>query len=148
MALTATLHLKRAFIAPVASPSTYVSAGTSGSIGGGGQRSEVNTREGEFRGYANGVTRLIIGSSTSREINVAFRALTPTQVALLKSMVGKTCLFRDTYGRRMYGSFLVTTETNIPMSGVANSTLLTDVGINFTEVTYVEGSSLPDGAGL
>jgi hypothetical protein len=148
MTLSATLHLKRAFIEPVTSgnyrdvsldPAQYVTAGTSGSIGGGGQRSQVGVQEGEFRTYANNVTRLIVGAASNKQLTFTLRALTPAQLSLLKTMVGKTCLFRDTYGRRMFGSFLVTTETDIPMSGTANSTLLTDVGIAFQEVTFTEG---------
>jgi len=139
MTLQAQVNLSRVFLSLAATPSTVVSCGSSGSIGGGGTRSDTYTQEGSFRAYANGVTRLILGAANSRVNALTLRALTPTQVDLVQTMLGKTCLFRDSYGRRFFGSFLITSATDLPLSGDANSTLLTDVAINFQQLTYVEG---------
>lgn len=138
MTLQATLQLDRAFLNLVADPSVYVSCGTSGAIGGGGQRQDIFARGGSFRTYANNVTRLILGATSNRVNTFALRALTPAQLAILNQMVGQTVLFRDTYGRRIYGSFLITTATDIPHSGKAHDDLKTDVGITFVELTYDE----------
>jgi hypothetical protein len=126
-----TAHLTRSFIAPVTNQTAYVYAGTT-------SRSETGEQQGEFRQYAGGVTRLVVGAGKTKTLTITWRALTPDQVAALKAMVGKTCIFRDTYGRKVFGSFLVTSETDIPLSGTANSTLKTDVQISLTEVTYTE----------
>lgn len=139
MTLSATLHLKRVFLAPVDNFAGYVTCGSSGSIGGGGQRTSQVDVEGSFRTYANGNTRVILGSAVAKTHTVTLRALTAAQVIAVQAMVGKTCLFRDTYGRRKYGSFLVTTQVDMPLSGVANSTLISDIGITFQEVSYTEG---------
>lgn len=139
MALQVTLELDRAFFSLVSDPTQVVACGTAGSIGGGGGRSDVSTQEGAFRTYANNVTRLILGAAKTRVNSLALIALTPDQVTTLEGMVGKTVLFRDTYGRRIYGSFLITTRTDRPLSGRPNETLKTDIAIDFQQVTYDEG---------
>lgn len=139
-ALTGTLHLTAAHLAQVNQPSTDVASGTAGSVGGGGSRNDDRQLSGEFRNYANGVTRLILGSATSRTQTFALRALTPYQVQVVDSLMGKTCVFRDTYGRKVFGSFIETSKTDIPLSdtpGHAGS-LLTDVAITFVSITYDE----------
>lgn len=130
MPLTTSIHLSLAFLHPVANPAAGISCGTAGSVGGGGSRSDNFEKTGDFRTYANGVVRVITGTSVMRSISVALRALTPDQVDAVMAMVGQTCCFRDTYGRVVFGSFLITTLTDIPLSNLA------DVGITLTEVTY------------
>lgn len=139
MSLIASVSLNRSFIALASNPANFVVCGTAGSIGGGGQKQDVITQEGDFRNYANFVTRLILGAAKTRVFSFTLRALTPAQIALIESWVGQTCLFRDTYGRRMFGSYIVVTETDIPLSGKAHSTLQTDVQIDFQAVNYIEG---------
>lgn len=139
MPLTVTCHLTKVIISLAGNSPISVVAGSSGSIGGGGSKTDSREVEGEFRTYANGVTRLLTGTGTSRTHTLALRALTPTQLATLHSLAGKTCLFRDTYGRRFYGAFLVSDETTIPLSGLTAATMATDVGLAITEVTYTEG---------
>jgi hypothetical protein len=138
MALTTTLRMTRAHLHPVSNPSQGVICGTSGSIGGGGTRSDDIQTSGEFRSYANGVTRLVTGSTVTRSLPFTLRALSPAQVAKVYAMVGKTCLFRDTYGRKVYGSFLVTSLTDIPLSGDKDGTMVSDVAITFQQVNYTE----------
>ena len=130
--------LDRVFISPVSSLSTPVIAGSAGGVGGGGGRTDEVQLEGSFRSYANFVTRLITGTAQTQVETLAVRALTWQQVALLKSMIGQTCLFRDSYGRRIYGAFLDVLITDIPLSGQAYDDLQTDVGIVFQAVTYDE----------
>lgn len=139
MSLVASVTLNRSFLALASDPSNFIVCGTAGSIGGGGSKQDVITQEGAFRNYANFVTRLILGSAKTRVFSFALRALTPAQVTQVESWVGQTCIFRDTYGRRMFGSYVVVTETDIPLSGKAHSTLLTDVQIDFQAVNYIEG---------
>lgn len=131
--LEATLRLTRAHVALADDPTVSVKSGTSG-------RNDQYAREGAFRSYANGVTRLILGSGNRRVQSLTMRALTPTQVATLNSMLGRTCIFRDTYGRKVYGSFLDLTAKDIPLSGrPGTNTLLTDVTLSFVSTTYTEG---------
>lgn len=140
MALTTSIHLSKVIISLAGNSPTNVIAGSSGSIGGGGAKTDSRSLEGEFRTYANGVVRLLTGTGTSHVLTFALRALPPADLTALHSFVGKVCLFRDTAGRRFYGSFLVTDETTIPLSGAGTSTtVLTDVGLAITEVNYTEG---------
>ena len=132
MALQGSMTLTRVFLSLASDPTTVVVCGTSGSMGGGGSRQEVTTLTGDFRQFANGNTRLITGTGKSVTNAMVLRALSTTQVNTVKSMAGKTCLFRDTYGRRTFCSFLVTNYTDIPLSG------LCDVGITLREITYTE----------
>lgn len=130
--LSATVTLSRAILM-TADGATSVTAGTSGMVGGGGQRVDTFTKDGSFRNYASGVTRLTLGSTSTRVESFTLRALTPTDQANLGKMIGKTCLWRDSYGRRIFGSFMVTATTDIPLSGG-----LADVTIAFQSVTYTE----------
>lgn len=140
MALTAQLTLDRAFINLASDPSQYVVCGTAGAVGGGGTRTDTVTQEGSFRQYANYNTRLIQGTARSRILApLVLRACTPAQVAQILAFIGKTILFRDTYGRRIWGSYLSPAITDIPRSGQAGSTLLSDVAITIQEITYDEG---------
>lgn len=140
MTLQATCHLNRVHITLAGNTNTGVTAGSAGSIGGGGSRADARSINGEFRTYANGTVRLLTGNAASHTHTLALRALTPTQLTVLQSLVGKTCLFRDSYGQRFYGAFIATDMSTIPLSGSNTaSTYLTDVGLTVTEVTYVEG---------
>lgn len=139
MPLTANIHLTRVHITLAGNSPTGVRAGSAGSIGGGGSRSTSRVREGEFRAYANGTVRLVTGNTTQRTHTFALRALTPTDLDTLHDLAGKTCLFRDSYGARFYGSFLVVDEVTIPLSGTTGAPL-TDVGLQITQVTYTEGA--------
>lgn len=132
MTLDVTLNMRRAVLQLADDPTTFVVCGTS-------DRSDAFSHDGDFRKYANGATRLILGSGTTRTLPMTLRALTPDQVVAVAAMVGKTCLFRDTYGRRLWGSFLDTGTVDIPLSGKANTTLLTDIAISFQTVAFTEG---------
>lgn len=139
MALQGNVKLTRCFLSLASDPSVYISCGTAGAIGGGSSKTEQVTMTGEFRQYANNVVRLYTSPNTIATDTLALRALTPGQVKLLRTMVGRTCLFRDTYGRRWWCSFLAPQLSDIPLTGDANRGLLTDVGIELTQITYTEG---------
>lgn len=68
-------------------------------------RSEVLSVPGEIRRMANGRLRVVSRAGSSTTLGVTFRNLSPTQVALLRSWVGRTVLFRDVWGRKLYGAY-------------------------------------------
>lgn len=131
MSVDVSVVFERVILELISDPTVSVICGSAG-------RGDSFVKEGTFRNYANGRTRLILGTGTNRILPVTLRALSPTQVTTLKSMIGKTCLFRDTYGRRVWCSFLATDITDIPLSGKANDDLMTDISISLTEIDYDE----------
>ena len=141
--LSGTLYLRRAVLTEVVEDPNVIPrsvvAGTAGGVGGGSGKSDAETRDGAFRSYGNGNTRLVLGSGTSRTQTFALRALTPDQVATVRELIGHTVCYRDTYGRRIFGAFLGVQVTDIPLSGrPEDNTLLTDIGLVIQSVTYDE----------
>lgn len=139
MTISGTVIFERAFISLASNPSQFFSCGTSGTVGGGGARTDTTTQDGSFRNYANYNTRLILGTSRNEVLVLVLRALTPAQVALAQSFIGQMVLFRDTYGRKLWGSYIMMANTDIPLSGTANVDLATDVSITFQVLTFAEG---------
>lgn len=124
--------------------SISVAAGSAGSVGGGGQRQDASTIEGEFRNYANGVTRLILGATNTRILTFVLRAvdqnglndlLGPDRIS---GMLGKTVCLRDSYGKKVFGSFLTATVTDIPHSSSATNATLADIMVTFQMINYDE----------
>lgn len=144
--LTGTLTLTRTVLSEVVTnPNTQprsIVAGTAGSIGGSGNGStkmDETSMAGAFRQYGNGNTRLIAGSTTSRVQTLAFMALSPAQVAILRALIGHTVCVRDPYGKKMFGSYLDIQESVVPHSGKPeDGSMLTNVGLTLTQVTYSE----------
>lgn len=144
--LQGTLTLTRAVLSEVVSnPNTVprsVVAGTAGSIqgaGGGTTKMEGTSQDGAFRKYGGGNTRLVLGSTTQRTQTLALIALAPTQVATVKALLGHTVCYRDPYGKKLIGSFLDMQESVVPHSGTPEAgTMLTNVGIVLTQITYNE----------
>lgn len=141
--LGGTLKLQQAVVSLVQSdltnPANIVVSGTAGATGGGSSRIDSTVKEGQFRQYANGVVRLILGSNTARTQTLAMRACSPTEVATLRALAGLIVCFRDTYGRKVFGAYLQTDVTDIPLSGdFAAGTLLTDVSLQIQSVTFSE----------
>lgn len=131
--------LDRAYVGLAADPGDVVQCGTSGSIGGGGQRTDTTTLGGMFRTYTNGRTRLILDSTRFRIETVVLRALTPAATKkITEDYIGKTIVFRDTYGRKLYGAYIVTAATDIVLSGTAGESVLTDVSVSMQTVDYSE----------
>lgn len=132
--------LNRSYIHLAADLSQYIVFGTSGSQGGGGSRVETNTIDGSVRQYANNISRAVFGSATSKTMSVTCRAITQDQVKFIQANIGSNVLFRDSYGRAYWCTYFQTDTTDIPLSGLANADLLTDVtlslaGISYTRVT-------------
>lgn len=140
-ALTGTLTLDRAVLVEVTEDPNvtprYVVAGSAGSVSQGGSammgKTDSLSQDGTFRNYANGNTRLILGTATTRVQQLALRALSPSQVQTVEALVGHTVVYRDTYGRRVFGAFLAPQFMTIPMSGG-----LCDVTLTIQSVTYDE----------
>lgn len=134
MTLQATLTLDRVYIAAVSNLSDYIQCGSAGSVGGGGQQTLTQTVDGGYREYANNRVRSITGTTTVTQRTITLRNLTATQVKKITvTWLGQTVLLRDTYGRKMFGTYQTTSETPIPLSGG-----FTDVAITLTQVYYSE----------
>lgn len=95
-------------------------------------RSEVLSVPGSVRRMANGRLRVVSRAGSSSEIGATLRNLSPTQVALLRSWVGRTVLFRDVWGRKVWGAFFSVNVTDY------KDRLAQDVELSISEVTYSE----------
>ena len=138
--LSGTLSMDRALLFEVTEDPNvaprYVVAGTAGSVSGGSAmmgKADQFTQDGSFRSYGNGNTRLILGSGQTRTQTFAMRQLTADQVATLTALIGHTVIYCDTYGRRVFGSFLAPQFLSIPNSGG-----FTDVNLVIQTITYDE----------
>jgi hypothetical protein len=125
--------LTRCFLSDPSNPALAVIFGSSGSLGGLGQRTSSDDLDGEFRQYAGGRIRLVLGVTTTRSTPITLRALTPTQARQVRRWRGALLLLRDTYGLRVYGSYLGTQQLNIPRTSQGN---LVDLAVQFQAVTY------------
>lgn len=119
MAASATLYEGLAWLLDPANPTTaVVTAGTAGSVGGGGQRLTTKTRSGGVRTYGTGRVRNIIGANTVSSYALVFMRCTVAQVAQLEAWInaGTVLLFRDTYGQRDYGTIYGLSEFAEPLT--------------------------------
>lgn len=94
----ATVILDRCHLSLAADPSQQVIAYTNG-------RSQSFDAPGEVRRMAGGRLRTVRRAGSSTTIGVTFRKLTPAQVATLTAWAGRTVLFRDVWGRKLYGVY-------------------------------------------
>lgn len=94
----ASITLDRVWLSLASDPALSVAAFTTG-------RSEVLAVPGEVRRMANGRLRTVTRAGSSSQLGVTFRNLTPAQTSTLRSWAGLTVLFRDVWGRKMYGAF-------------------------------------------
>lgn len=132
--LTAEVELPLSFVNLASDLSQYVACGSTP-----GSKVDTKTTDGDFRSYANNITRLVTATSGSRILGYTLRCASAADTAKIESWRGLTVLFRDTYGRGVYGSYLITASTDVPFSGKANADLMTDVVITFQQTTYVPG---------
>ena len=95
-------------------------------------RSEMLAAPGEVRRMANGRLRTVTRAGTARTMGLTLRNLTTSQVTLLRSWPGRTVLFRDVWGRKMYGAFF-----EIDVSDYADRSAQ-DVKLVLSELTYSE----------
>ena len=94
----ATVTLDRVFLSLAADLTSVVAAFSA-------DRSEVLAAPGEVRRMANGRLRTVSRAGTSRTMGLTLRNLTAAQVTLLRAWPGRTVLFRDVWGRKMYGAY-------------------------------------------
>lgn len=66
---------------------------------------ENDSIEGEVRAYG-GRRRILLGDDSGRTMERGLRRLTTEQVTLLRSWKGRALLLRDTYGSKIYGTYL------------------------------------------
>jgi len=126
--LTGTLHMTRAHLAHIGDPDSNMTFGTSG-------RSDSTVQTGGARNYANGSTRMIAGTAINRVVGLTAVGVTQDERDQIIAMMGKTCVFRDTYGRKLFVVFLQVDVSDIPLTSpsLANVTLQ-----SLTVVTYDE----------
>lgn len=138
--LSGSLSLDRVVVSevledPNGTPRSVV-AGSAGSIqssGGGQTKIDASAQSGAFRSYGNGNTRLILGSATTQTQTLALVAITETDVATLKALIGHTICYRNPNGVKMFGAFLDMQVSRLPGSGG-----LVNVGLVIQSVTYDE----------
>lgn len=94
---------------------------------------ERSTAPGSVRSYANGRQRSVSSAGVLRTLDVELELLDdrPT-LAALRSWQGRTVLYRDARGRRVFGAFF---DLSVDESVVAD---LAAVSLTLTEVSYVE----------
>lgn len=95
----ATVTLDRCWLNQASNPAVSVGFFSDG-------RSDNRETPGEVRAYANGRLRLVSRTGSRQTLGVTARNLTPAQVAQLDSWRGAVLLFRDVWGRAVYGTFL------------------------------------------
>lgn len=103
----ATVTLDRAWLSLAGDPSVALSFFTTG-------RSDERSKPGEVRRYANGRLRAVSRVGSAQTLPVTARSLTPAQVERLDSWRGTVVLFRDVWGRKMYGTFFTIAVADWP----------------------------------
>jgi hypothetical protein len=103
----ATVTLDRAWLSLAADPSVAVSFFTTG-------RGDQRAKPGEVRRYANGRLRTVTRVGSEQTLTLMARSLTPAQVDQLDSWRGTVVLFRDAWGRKMYGTFFTLAVADWP----------------------------------
>ncbi len=139
MAYNATLTLTRVWVTNFAidvggGVPDNVHAGSMNDSGGYGKVLQI-VQAGEFRNYAGGRTRLVVGSPLTYSQGLMLRAVPGADVTKLVQWTGKLLLFRDTYGLKMWGSYLTPSVTWTTLT----SPKVADVTFTFTAVTFDEG---------
>lgn len=93
---------------------------------------QESSTAGEVRTYANGRRRSVSRAGTVRSIAVAFDLVAArSTLTTLRSWRGRVVLFRDPYGRKMYGTFFaVDAKERIPVDVMECSLTLTEVSFS------------------
>lgn len=136
MTTLVTVTFNRVFITDPSNPTgPIVTAGSSGAIGSLSNRTISETLDGEFRQYASGRIAWKGANTALGHIatNPVLRALTDAQVNQLRKWRGRTVLFRDARGGRVFGVY-----PGIELLHLSHS-IINDVAlIGFANVTYPE----------
>lgn len=121
----ASVTLDRCFLALASDTENQLSAFSS-------DRSEAQAQPGEVRRMAGGRLRVVTRAGTARAIGVTLRQLTPAQVQQVRDWLGSVVLFRDVWGRKMYGAYFDLDVVD------AKDRLGQDVKLTLSEVTFSE----------
>jgi hypothetical protein len=122
----ATVTLDRAWLSLASDPAQAVSFFTG--RGGGDDRA----KPGEVRQYANGRLRSVSRAGSATTLGVTARNLTAGQVAQIDGWRGAVVLFRDVWGRKLYGTyFRISVADYVDRSGQ-------DVTFTLQQVTHSE----------
>ncbi len=121
----AAVSLSPAIIALADDPTQAVASFTAG-------RSRALEVPGSVRRMANGRLRTVRRAGSARQVGVTLVSVTPAQVRTLESWAGRTVLYRDSWGVKVYGAFFTV--------GVVDFTDRTrhDVTLTLSEVSYSE----------
>lgn len=98
--------------------------------------SGATARPTETRRYAGGRVRSITRTGSKRQTPVDFQLADRSDLNTLEDWVGKTVLYRDPRGLRMYCVFAEVGWSEIP--GVADDVI--NVNLTLTEVTFDESA--------
>ncbi len=90
--------LSPAVIALADDPSQAIEAFTNG-------RSRVLEVPGSVRRMANGRLRTVRRAGSARQVGVTLVSVTPAQVVTLESWAGRTVLYRDSWGCKVFGAY-------------------------------------------
>jgi len=134
---TASVALTLPVLLDPSNPRTQLVTGTGGlGQGTSAQRVHAYQQGGEVREYAAGRERMVLTQSNSRQIPLVFKACTPAQRRLLVDVwPGRLLLFRDTYGTRVFGSYLAESVQHIPRASLGD---VADIGITFQRLTFTD----------
>jgi hypothetical protein len=121
----ATVTLDRAWLSLAADPSVALAFFTTG-------RADQRAKPGEVRRYANGRLRTVTRAGSAQTLTLTARSLTPAQLAQLDSWRGTVVLFRDVWGRKMYGTFFAIAVADWP-DRASHDVTLTLQQVSFSE---------------
>lgn len=96
--------------------------------------SDMTSRPTQTRRYANGRVRSFTRPGVKKQLNLAFELAARADMHQLEDWCGKTVLYRDPRGRRLWGVFGAVDEAEIP--GADNDTV--NVNLTFQEITFDE----------
>lgn len=101
----ASVTLSRVWINLASDMSQSVSARSNG-------RSDVRSVAGQVRTYSGGRRRVVTRAGTQQTVGATLVLLTAMQVSTLESWRGALVLFRDSFGRKVWGTFLAVPVTD------------------------------------
>ena len=96
--------------------------------------SDMTGRPVQVRRYANGRVRAFTRPGVKKQLNLNFELADRDDMHTLEDWVGKTVLYRDTRGRRLWGVFEAVDEAEIPGAGDD----VVNVNLTLLEVSYDE----------
>ena len=124
---TASVRFDRCFVTDPANPTVPITYGSA-------SRTNTITLDAEFRQYV-GRIRLITRTVTTRSYQFTLRMVSNADARKMETPVsdggwlGKTLLFRDTYGRRVWGVYTQAQRADYPPNGA-----YCDLSLTFVEL--------------